>query len=320
MKKLTVALISGGISVEREVSIKSGDQVYDALDKAKYDIIRYDPASQLLRLVSDSSNIDFALIILHGPCGEDGTIQGLLDLLDIPYQGSGVLGSAVAMNKFASKQLYEQSGIPVPPYLIINKGDPVEYKTCEKRLGTQLVVKPVSGGSSIGVSIVKSDESFNDAVKDALSCDDIVLVETCVEGVELTGGVIGNDEPDALPIVEIIPDKNYKFFDYTAKYKNGATKEICPARIDDKLTVKAQTYAKMAHKALFCKGYSRTDMILSGKEIYVLETNTIPGMTANSLLPLAAKAAGISFTILLDKLIELGLEEHRKTKDRKAGK
>lgn len=320
MKKLAVALISGGISVEREVSRKSGDQVYDALDKTKYDVIRYDPESELLRLISDSSNIDFALIALHGHCGEDGTIQGLLDLFDIPYQGSGVLGSAVAINKFASKQLYEQSGIPVPPYMIIRKGDPVEYKTCEKRLGTPLIVKPVSGGSSIGVSFVKSGESFNDAVKAAFSCDDTVLVEAFIEGIEITGGVVGNDEPETLPIVEIIPDKRFEFFDYTAKYKSGATKEICPALIDDALAVKAQTYAKMAHKALFCKGYSRTDMILSGKEIYVLETNTIPGMTATSLFPLAAQAAGISFTKLLDKLIELGLEEHRKTKDRKANK
>nr|CBX29320.1 D-alanine--D-alanine ligase [uncultured Desulfobacterium sp.] len=312
--------MSGGISVEREVSRKSGDQVYDALDKTKYDVIRYDPASQLLHLVSDSSNIDFALIILHGPFGEDGTIQGLLDLLDIPYQGSGVLGSAVAMNKFAAKQLYEQSGIPVPPYIMIKKGDPVEYKTCEKRLGSPFIVKPVSGGSSIGVSIVKSDKSFNEAVESAFSCDDTVLIETFIEGIEITGGVIGNDELETLPIVEIIPDKAFKFFDYTAKYKTGATKEICPAQIDDTLTQQAQTYAKMAHKALFCKGYSRTDMILSGKEIYVLETNTIPGMTSTSLLPQAAQVAGISFSQLLDKLIELGIDEHAKTKERRAGK
>ncbi|MFH2044766.1 MAG: D-alanine--D-alanine ligase [Pseudomonadota bacterium] len=320
MQKRTIALISGGISVEREVSINSGNQVYEALDKTKYDVIRYDPKSDLLRLVSDSSDIDFALIILHGICGEDGTIQGLLDLLDIPYQGSGVLGSAVAMNKFASKQLYEQSGIPTPPYIIIKKGDQVEYKTCVKRLGKPLIIKPVSGGSSIGISIVTSDEAFKDAVQAAFSCDDTVLIETVIEGIEITGGVIGNDEPETLPIIEIIPDKNYKFFDYTAKYKKGATKEICPARIDDDLAQKAQTYAKMAHKALFCSGYSRTDMMLAGKEIYVLETNTIPGMTATSLLPLAAKVAGISFAKLLDKLIEFGLEEHRKIKDRKGGK
>jgi D-alanine-D-alanine ligase len=318
--KLKIALISGGISVEREVSKNSGNQVYEALDKAKYDIIRYDPESELLQLVADSPKIDFALIILHGHCGEDGTIQGLLDLLDIPYQGSGVLGSAVAMNKFTSKQLYEKSGIPVPPYIVIKKGDPVEYKICKKRLGNQLIVKPVSGGSSIGISIVKSNEEFIDALKAAFSCDDTVLVETFIKGIEITGGIIGNDELETLPIVEIIPDKNFKFFDYTAKYEKGATKEICPAEIDDDLAQKAKTYAKMAHEALFCRGYSRTDMILSGKDIYVLETNTIPGMTATSLLPLAAKAADISFPQLLDKLIELGLEEHRKIKDKKAGK
>lgn len=320
MQKLKIALISGGTSVEREVSKNGGDQVYEALDKTKYDIVRYDPESEILRLVSDSPDIGFALIILHGHCGEDGTIQGLLDLLDIPYQGSGVLGSAVAMNKFAAKQLYEKSGIPVPPYMIIENNDQVGYDTCNKRLGSKLIVKPVSGGSSIGISIVTSDEEFNDAVKSAFSCDDSILVESFIEGKEITGGVIGNDELETLPIVEIIPDKNFKFFDYTAKYQKGATKEICPAEIDDALAQKAQTYAKMAHKALFCRGYSRTDMILSGKEIYVLETNTIPGMTATSLLPLAAKAADISFSELLDKLVELGLEEHGKTKNKKAGK
>jgi D-alanine-D-alanine ligase len=317
MKKITVALLSGGISSEREVSIKSGDQVYDALDKTKYDVIRYDPRSDLLRLVSDSADIDAALIILHGQYGEDGTVQGLLDLLDIPYQGSGVLGSAIAMNKIASKQLYGQSGLPVPPYLVIRKGDPVNPETCSKMLGMPLVIKPVSGGSSIGVSIVKSEEFFMKAVKTAFFYDDTLLIEAFIKGVEITGGVIGNDKLEALPIVEIIPDKNYEFFDYTAKYTAGATKEICPARIDESLEVKAREFAKTAHKALFCRGYSRTDMILAGKDIYVLETNTIPGMTATSLLPIAAQTAGISFGEFLDRLIELSMDGRDKKRDKK---
>ena len=262
MKKITVALLSGGISSEREVSKKSGDQVFDALDKTKYDVIRYDPRSDLLRLVSDSANIDVALIILHGQYGEDGTVQGLLDLLDIPYQGSGVLGSAVAMNKLAAKLLYEKAGLPVPPYVVIKKGDPVDPETFERRLGMPLVIKPVSGGSSIGVSIVKSGESFMEAVKTAFSYDDTLLIEAFIKGVEITGAVIGNDKLEALPIVEIIPDKNYEFFDYTAKYTAGATKEICPARIDESLEVKAREFSKAAHRALFCRGYSRTDICL----------------------------------------------------------
>ena len=317
MKKITVALLSGGVSSEREVSQKSGDQVNDALDKAKYNVVRYDPKTDLLRLVSDSPGIDVALIILHGQFGEDGTVQGLLDLLNIPYQGSGVLGSAIAMNKIASKQLYEQSGLPVPPYLVIRKGDPVNPETCSRMLGMPLVIKPVSGGSSIGVSIVRSEESFKEALKTAFAHDNAVLIEAFIKGVEITGAVIGNDKLEALPIVEIIPDKNYEFFDYTAKYTAGATKEICPARIDESLEVKAREFAKTAHKALFCRGYSRTDMILSGKDIYILETNTIPGMTATSLLPIAAQTAGISFGELLDRLIELSMDGCRKKKTKR---
>jgi D-alanine-D-alanine ligase len=317
MKKINVALISGGVSSEREVSLKSGDQVYDALDKAKYNVVRYDPRTDLLRLVSDSSSIDAALIILHGLFGEDGTVQGLLDLLDIPYQGSGVLGSSIAMNKVASKLLYEQAGLPVPPYLIIKKGDKVSPETCIRMLGMPLVVKPVSGGSSIGVSIVRSEESFREALKAAFTYDNSVIIEAFIAGIEITGGVIGNEKLRALPVIEIVPDKKFEFFDYTAKYTSGATKEICPARISEALSLKAQTFAKMAHKALFCRGYSRTDMILAGKDIYILETNTIPGMTANSLLPIAAKTAGMSFSQLLDRLIELSMEGRRKKRQKR---
>ena len=156
--------------------------------------------------------------------------------------------------------------------------------------------------------IVKSKDSLEDAINSAFTQDETVLLETYIEGTELTGGVIGNEKLEALPIVEIIPDKKFEFFDYEAKYTPGATREICPARIDAALTRKAQQYAQIAHQALFCRGYSRTDMIVEGSDIYVLETNTIPGMTATSLLPLAAKVAGISFSQLLDKLIALSLE------------
>jgi D-alanine-D-alanine ligase len=156
-----------------------------------------------------------------------------------------------------------------------------------------------------------------EAVKTAFSYDNTLLIEAFIKGVEITGGVIGNDKLEALPIVEIIPDKNYEFFDYTAKYTAGATREICPARIDESLEVKAREFAKTAHRALFCRGYSRTDMILDGKDIYVLETNTIPGMTATSLLPIAAHTAGISFGGLLDMLIEFGMEGRGKKPDKK---
>ena len=310
MKKLTLALLYGGISSEREVSINSGNQVFDALDKDKYEVLRYDTKTDLAKLVADSNRIDVALIILHGLYGEDGTVQGLLDLLGIPYQGSTVLGSAIAMNKLISKQLYQHNGIPTPPFSIIRQDDSIDPKTFVQQLGLPLVIKPVEGGSSVGMTILKSEESLKDALDLAFEHDQTVMLETYIDGVELTGGVLGNNDLQALPLIEIIPNKDHEFFDYEAKYVAGVSQEICPARIDDELTQKAQTLAKSAHRALACKGYSRTDMILRDRDIFVLETNTIPGMTATSLLPQAAAAAGFNFSQLLDKLIELSVEAH----------
>jgi D-alanine-D-alanine ligase len=309
MKKTRVALLSGGVSSERAVSLESGNQVFAALDKQKYDIRRYDPQSDLPRLVAEAPGIDVALVILHGPFGEDGTVQGLLDLLGIPYQGSGVLGSAIAMNKLVSKQLYEKFGIPVPPYLALTRRDRLDTEAIGQRLGFPLVIKPVAGGSSIGMSLVKSPEALAAGVDQALQYDSGVLLEVYLAGVELTCGVIGNEHLEALPLIEIIPDKAHPFFDYTAKYTAGATQEICPARIDPVLAEKAQSYGLMAHRALNCRGYSRTDMILKDGEIFVLETNTIPGMTPTSLMPQAARATGMSFSQLLDRLIALALED-----------
>jgi D-alanine-D-alanine ligase len=314
MEKMTIALLSGGVSSEREVSLSSGDQVFEALDKEKYNINRYDPKMDLARLVDDAGGIDAALIILHGPYGEDGTVQGLLELLGIPYQGSGVLGSSLAMNKLASKYLYEKADLPVPPYVALQKSDPLDAEAWQQQFGFPVVVKPNEAGSSVGMTIVKSIDAVEAALEKAFSHDATVLIEGYVEGIELTGGVIGNKELLALPIIEIIPDDEHEFFDYDAKYTAGVTQEICPARIDAEMTQKAQTFAKVAHEALFCKGYSRTDMILKDREIYVLETNTIPGMTATSLLPQAAQTAGFSFSRLLDRLIELCIEEHKNSR------
>lgn len=307
-KKSTIALLSGGISSEREVSLNSGRQVWEALDKDKYDILRYDPKTDLPKLVADAARIDAALIILHGPYGEDGTVQGLLDLLDIPYQGSGVLGSAVAMNKLVAKRLFQQAGLPIPDFILARRGRHTDPGETERRLGMPLVVKPVVGGSSVGITIVRSPHELDVALEAAYAHDDSVLIETCIQGTEITGGVIGNDALEALPLIEIIPDSSRPFFDYEAKYTAGVAQEICPARIDAELTARAQRLAVEAHRVLFCRGYSRTDMMLRGREIFILETNTIPGMTATSLLPRAARAAGMSFSRLLDRLIELSLE------------
>ncbi|MFO8083915.1 MAG: D-alanine--D-alanine ligase [Desulfobacterales bacterium] len=316
MKKLNIALLLGGISSERDVSLKSGNQVYEALDKEKYNVVRYDPKEDLSKLVTDASNIDAALVILHGRYGEDGTVQGLLDLLNIPYQGSGVLGSALAINKLAAKKLYEQAGILIPPYMVFHKGETIDASTCNSKIGFPMVVKPVEGGSSIGMTIVEEKHLLDAAVAKAFEYDHAIVLEKYIKGTEITGGVIGNDDPEPFPLIEIIPGKDHIFFDYEAKYKAGATQEICPARMDPSKTIIAQSLAVKAHKALFCKGYSRTDMILdSYGNIFVLETNTIPGMTPTSLLPQAAEAYGLSFGKLLDRLIELGLEEHKRRRN-----
>ncbi len=309
-KKIRVALLSGGSSSEREISIKSGDKVYEALDKNRYSVERYDPLHDISRLVADAPEVDIALVILHGTRGEDGTIQGLLDLLNIPYQCSGPLGSAVSMNKLASKTFYEAAGIRVPAYEGLRRNQPLNLSPIAARLGMPLVVKPASSGSSIGMSIVKEEGALEEAVQKAFELDEDVVVEEHIKGVEITGAVIGNDVLEALPVVEIVPEGHHEYFDFTAKYTAGETREICPARLGEEQTSMAQELAMKAHKALFCKGYSRTDMILREGEIYVLETNTIPGMTPASLFPLAADTKGIEFGRLLDRLIELGLEGH----------
>ena len=313
MKKLTVALLSGGVSSERQVSLDSGQQVFEALDTDKYDVIRYDPKTDLGKLVGDADKIDVAMIILHGPYGEDGTVQGLLDLLGIPYQGSGVLGSAIAMNKLVSKELYEKAGLVTPPYLTARRGEAPATALCVEKLGLPMVVKPAVGGSSIGISIAETMDALQDALQDAFAEDDEVLLEQCIRGTELTCGVLGNDSLEPLPVIEIIPGEEHAFFDYTAKYTAGKAQEICPAPIEDALAERVQACAMAAHNALRCRGYSRTDMIYSDDTLYVLETNTIPGMTPNSLLPLAARSADIPFGKLLDRLIDLAMEDHDKS-------
>ncbi len=309
MEKLRVALIAGGKSSEREVSLKSGTQVYEALDKCKYDIRRYDPLTDLDRLVKEAPEIQVALIIMHGRGGEDGTMQGFLDLLEIPYQGSGVLASALAMNKELSKALYQMTGLKVPNAMAFSRQIAPSPQDIEAALGLPVVIKPATEGSSIGISIARTLDELEAGLAAAFRYDAQVLVEEFIEGTEITGAVLGNATPQALPLVEICPADHYTFFDYDAKYQPGASQEICPARLSPELTEKAQTCALKAHQALGCRGYSRTDMIVRDDKIYVLETNTIPGMTATSLFPQAAKAAGLDFTELLDKLIKLALEK-----------
>jgi D-alanine-D-alanine ligase len=309
MKKLHLALLMGGLSNEREISLKSGAEVEKALNQERYDILRYDLKQDLPRLVAEAPGIDVALIILHGRYGEDGTVQGLLELLGIPYQGSRVLGSAIAINKRLSKELYRQAGLPVARDRVIRRGEMPDMASIVQDLGWPLVVKPCQEGSSIGIRLARDEEALISAAREALALDEEVLLEEYIRGREITVGVLGNDTLEALPIVEIIPSAKYEFFDTEAKYMDQASEEICPADLPEVVARRAQEYALRAHKALQLRGYSRTDMILRGEEIFLLETNTIPGMTGTSLFPQAAQAAGLTFSALLDRLIELALEK-----------
>lgn len=305
MGRLRLALIAGGTSGEREVSLKGAGEVEKALDPDKYEVVRYDPATDLALIAAHAGEIDAAFILLHGIHGEDGTVQGFLELLGIPYQGSGVLGSALAMDKNLAKTMYRLHGLPVAGWEMAGPGDVSGPGRLLDRLRLPLVVKPVRQGSSIGMSIVREPDGLAPALAKAFEHDSSVMVEEFIAGREITVGVIGNDALAALPLVEIIPGEQYEFFDYEAKYKAGATREI---PVDDTIRDKAQEYGLRAHRALQLRGYSRTDMIVRGEEVFLLETNTIPGMTPTSLLPQAAREYGLSFSALLDRLIELALE------------
>ena len=311
MAKIRLALIAGGKSDEREVSLNGAAGVEKELDVNKYDVVRYDPATDLEAIARDAENIDVAFVLLHGLFGEDGTIQGFLDLLDIPYQGAGVLGSALAMNKNLAKILYRLNGLLVADWVMAEREDIEAPQRIFEQLNLPYVVKPVKQGSSIGMTIVREKEALPEALDLAFKHDDEVMVEEYIKGREITVGVIGNEELSALPLVEIIPDSRFDFFDYEAKYMAGASEEICPAEVSEEIRDKAQAYAIAAHRTLQLRGYSRTDMIVNESGIFVLETNTIPGMTPTSLLPQAAAKGGLPFPLLLDKLIELAMEGRR---------
>lgn len=310
-KRLRVALIAGGTSHEREVSLTGAAGVEKALNRDKYDVSRYDSASDLARLATDAAHLDFAFILLHGLHGEDGTIQGFLELLGIPYQGSGVLGSALAMDKHLAKELYRQDGLPIADWRILEPNQPYNAQKYIEELGLPLVVKPACEGSSIGISLVASEQDLIEGIELARKyTSHSVMIEQFIDGRELTCAVLGNKEIEALPLLEIIPGAEYAFFNYEAKYQAGASQEICPAQVEPDIAQLLQEYAVRAHQVLHLRGYSRTDFILStDNKIYLLETNTIPGMTATSILPQEAAARGLGFSELLDRLIELGLEK-----------
>lgn len=265
------------------------------------------PATEALA-TGANRRIDVAFIALHGPYGEDGTLQGMLDLLGIPYVGSGVLASALAMDKAMAKRVLAAEGIATPRGMVIDRAEFDAHEVERAAAFIPAFVKPSREGSSLGMTLVRRVEELPAAIENAFGHDSRVLIEERLEGCEITVGVIGNRRLTALPPVEIVPKRD--FFDYRAKYDPALSEEICPARITPEETRRVQDLGLRAHRALDCRGLSRVDMIITvDRGPVVLEVNTLPGLTVNSLLPKAARAAGISFAELLDRLVRLALGE-----------
>lgn len=300
-----VAVLLGGWSAEREVSLKTGEAIYNALLRLGHEASKIDVDREIYRRLLEEQP-DAAFIALHGRYGEDGTMQGLLELLEIPYPGSGVLASALAIDKVMTKKVFREENIPVAPDLVVEKKDAqsaaMVADEAESRLGLPVIVKPSREGSTIGVTIIDKKDKMPEALKLALSYDDTVLIEKFILGKLLTVALIGR-EPQALPIIEIRAKKG--FYDYEAKYTAGMTDYICPAEISADLTRDIQKIAVRAHQVLGCEDVSRVDLMLGDDgEVYVLEVNTIPGMTETSLVPKAAAQTGINFENLIKIILE----------------
>ena len=303
-----VALLVGGASGEREVSLASGEGARHALEEAGFPVTVLDPSyKEDLKTLIDS-DFDVAFICLHGKYGEDGTLQGLLEMINLPYIGSGVWSSALAIDKVKSKVFYNLANIPTPPSVTLTSASPIDLANIVAKLGDHCVVKPATEGSALGVFIVEGKEAIGEAIEKVFELDNSVLIERYVSGKELTVAVIGNDDPEALPIIEIVPVN--EFYDYESKYVPGAAEHLCPAPLSEEITRKIQRRAIEAHRALGCSGVSRSDFILDEEGIgWILETNTIPGMTGTSLLPDAARVAGIPFPKLCTMLIDYAFKK-----------
>lgn len=305
-----IALLAGGKSSEREISLASGEGAMHALLDAGFTVEQLDPAksSDLKRLIDDE--FDVAFLCMHGRGGEDGSLQGFLETIGLPYTGSGVFGSAVSMDKSKAKILYQAAGIPTPPSLVIEQNDMrsgIGFDVVAA-LGEKCVVKAAREGSSVGVYIEEGADAIERAIADAFEYDNTVLIEKYITGMELTVVVLGDRTLKALPIIEIVP-KN-ESYDFESKYAPGGSEHICPARIGEEITAQIQQWAKKAHETLGCSGVSRTDFILDPQgSAWALETNTLPGMTETSLLPDAARAAGMTFPQVCTMLIEDALNK-----------
>lgn len=310
LKDKKIVVVCGWVSREREVSLRSGRKIYDALLKKGYNVTLVDPKIEGWKPVLDG---DIVFIALHGKPGEDGTIQGLLETFGIPYTGSGVMASSLAMNKVVSKKIFIASGIPTPRYVSLEDFNSIDrfVSSAIESIGLPLVVKPVSEGSSIGVSIVRDRKDLDDIVMDTVDKFGDIFIEEYIEGKEITVGILDVDgRLTALPILELVPKK--EFYDYTAKYTSGMTEFIIPARMKEEKYRLAQDLAVKAHKALGCIGFSRVDLVTDKDDNpYVLEVNTIPGMTDLSDLPAMAKAYGIEYEDLVEIMLYSALKDKR---------
>jgi D-alanine-D-alanine ligase len=295
-----VAVLFGGKSGEREVSLKSGSAVLAALQKQGVDAHAFDPATRPLH---ELEQFDRAMISLHGRFGEDGTIQGALELLGIPYTGSGVMASSIGMDKWRTKMIWRAAGVTTPAFEIVNAQS--DFAAIETKLGLPLFVKPANEGSSIGISKVKQAGDLKAAYELAAKSDPLVIAEQFVGGGEYTVGILGER---ALPIVRIVPAN--EFYDYEAKYLRDDTQYLCPCGLSAEQEAKIQAEALQAFSAIGGQGWGRVDFLMDeAGQHYFLEVNTSPGMTDHSLVPMAAKAAGISFEALVLEILSMTLKK-----------
>jgi len=306
---MKIGIIMGGVSAEREVSLMTGAQMLQHLDKQKYEAVEIviDKRSDLIEQVK-AAEIELALLALHGTYGEDGTVQGALETLGIPYTGSGVLSSSLCMNKELSKLLLQSAGVATPSWLCWQDKNDYDEQAVQQ-LGYPVIVKPNTGGSSIGTRLVKGKDELWEAAQEAFQWDTSILIEQYIQGEEVTCCIL---DGELLPIIGIRSVYS-EWFDYKAKYEVGGAKEYVvqlPPEIEERVRAAAQT----CYRLLKCSVYARVDLIISDVGIpYVLEVNTLPGMTASSLLPKSAEAAGITFDALLDQIISLSMKERMLT-------
>jgi D-alanine-D-alanine ligase len=296
LKKQKIGVLSGGLSAEREVSLKSGAAVYEALLSRGYNAVSIDVGRDISQVLT-REKVDKAFVALHGRYGEDGAIQGLLELMGIPYTGSGILASALAMHKIYAKAAFHAAGLQVAPYVVLRRGESLDTATLGFPL--PIVVKPSQEGSSVGVSIVRTPDQVGPALELAFAYDREILVERFVKAREIQVGILA-DHP--LGAIEIVPRK--EFYDFEAKYTPGMAEHIYPAQLPEGLYRKALETGLAAHRALGCADYSRVDLLVTEQgECYVLEVNTLPGMTATSLLPEIAQGSGIGFEELVERIL-----------------